>query len=325
MKGTTPLSRLTQSFRDRLRAVDRKLMDEPYAGESYDAVVISALAAQIARTHRPEGDREQINGVTSAAPTATARDLPAPGRRPATTSRTAGITLGLGGFTDAGEPSAGTYGILRFAPPTTSTTARRSTSRPATANQATEQRPPAPDAAAGTRRRCGSARCCRTPATWPPPGPPMFAGAQLARAGDQRGRWCARRRWRGSTATTAPTRPRPKATAQRLINERGRPGDHRRRRLVDLQGGPAHHPAPPAWSCSRPATRRPSSPRVADKGLYFRTAPPDDLQAAALTDIIMRDGVRRGGDRRPRRRVRTRPDGRGAEEPGRGRPRPPAT
>jgi ABC-type branched-subunit amino acid transport system substrate-binding protein len=30
-----------------------------------------------------------------------------------------------------------------------------------------------------------------------------------------------------------------------------------------------------------------------DHGLYFRTAPPDDLQAAALTDIIMRDGVRK--------------------------------
>jgi ABC-type branched-subunit amino acid transport system substrate-binding protein len=32
---------------------------------------------------------------------------------------------------------------------------------------------------------------------------------------------------------------------------------------------------------------------IADQGLYFRTAPPDNLQAAALTDIIMRDGVRR--------------------------------
>jgi ABC-type branched-subunit amino acid transport system substrate-binding protein len=30
-----------------------------------------------------------------------------------------------------------------------------------------------------------------------------------------------------------------------------------------------------------------------DQGLYFRTAPPDGLQATALTDIIMRDGVRR--------------------------------
>jgi ABC-type branched-subunit amino acid transport system substrate-binding protein len=30
-----------------------------------------------------------------------------------------------------------------------------------------------------------------------------------------------------------------------------------------------------------------------DRGLYFRTAPPDGLQASALADIIMRDGVRR--------------------------------
>jgi len=29
-----------------------------------------------------------------------------------------------------------------------------------------------------------------------------------------------------------------------------------------------------------------------DNGLYFRTAPPDGLQAAALTDIIVRDGTR---------------------------------
>jgi ABC-type branched-subunit amino acid transport system substrate-binding protein len=32
---------------------------------------------------------------------------------------------------------------------------------------------------------------------------------------------------------------------------------------------------------------------VDDKGLYFRTAPADGLQAKALTDIIMRDGARR--------------------------------
>jgi ABC-type branched-subunit amino acid transport system substrate-binding protein len=30
-----------------------------------------------------------------------------------------------------------------------------------------------------------------------------------------------------------------------------------------------------------------------DHGLYFRTAPPDGLQARALSDIIMRDGSRR--------------------------------
>jgi ABC-type branched-subunit amino acid transport system substrate-binding protein len=30
-----------------------------------------------------------------------------------------------------------------------------------------------------------------------------------------------------------------------------------------------------------------------DDGLYFRTAPPDGLQAAALADIIVRDGTRK--------------------------------
>ena len=33
--------------------------------------------------------------------------------------------------------------------------------------------------------------------------------------------------------------------------------------------------------------------QIDDKGLYFRTAPADGLQAAALTNLIMRDGVRK--------------------------------
>ena len=65
MKGTTPLSRLSQSFRDRLRSIDSQLKDEAYAGEAYDAVVISALAAQIALTTDPKAIAGQINGVTT--------------------------------------------------------------------------------------------------------------------------------------------------------------------------------------------------------------------------------------------------------------------
>src|SRR5436190_350078 len=65
MKGTTPLSRLSQSFRDRLRGVDSQLKDDSYSGESYDAVVISALAAQIARSTNPKAIAAQINGVTT--------------------------------------------------------------------------------------------------------------------------------------------------------------------------------------------------------------------------------------------------------------------
>ena len=50
MKGTTPLTPLSQSFRERVRAIDPTLVDDTYTGETYDAVVISALAAAIAGT-----------------------------------------------------------------------------------------------------------------------------------------------------------------------------------------------------------------------------------------------------------------------------------
>ncbi len=106
MKGTTPLTQLSQSFRDRLRTVDPELKDESYAGESYDAVVISALAAQIAKSTDPRAIAAQINGVTVGGQ---ACDSPAtclPLVKAGANIRYTGITLRLGGFTDAGEPSA---------------------------------------------------------------------------------------------------------------------------------------------------------------------------------------------------------------------------
>src|SRR5262245_16462484 len=115
MKGTMPLAQLPQSFRDRLRTIDGGLVDESYAGEAYDAVVISALAAQLAKTTNSRSIAAQINGVTTGGETcyfpATCLQLIKDGKDIAYK----GITLGLGGFTDAGEPSASTYGILRFA------------------------------------------------------------------------------------------------------------------------------------------------------------------------------------------------------------------
>ena len=45
MKGTTPLVELAEDFKDRLLAVDDSLVDFNYAAESYDAVMVIALAA----------------------------------------------------------------------------------------------------------------------------------------------------------------------------------------------------------------------------------------------------------------------------------------
>ena len=48
MSGTTPLTDLSGDFTDRLLAVDPDLQDYNYAGETYDAVILTALAAQAA-------------------------------------------------------------------------------------------------------------------------------------------------------------------------------------------------------------------------------------------------------------------------------------
>src|SRR5690349_5998011 len=53
MRGTTPLTPLSDDFKNRLRTVNPKLTDYLYAAESYDAVMVSVLAAQLAGTTTP--------------------------------------------------------------------------------------------------------------------------------------------------------------------------------------------------------------------------------------------------------------------------------
>ena len=64
MRGTTPLTDLSQDFRDRLLAIDPALQDFNYAGETYDAIVLSALAAQAAGTNDANVFKAYVNGLT---------------------------------------------------------------------------------------------------------------------------------------------------------------------------------------------------------------------------------------------------------------------
>ena len=64
MKGTTPLTELGPDFKDRLLEVDPELQDFNYAAETYDAVVITALAAQMAGTNDANVFKAYVNGVT---------------------------------------------------------------------------------------------------------------------------------------------------------------------------------------------------------------------------------------------------------------------
>lgn len=64
MRGTLPAAEITDEFRDRLLEVDPELIDFSYGPETYDAVIITALAAAIAGTDNPAEVAAQINGVT---------------------------------------------------------------------------------------------------------------------------------------------------------------------------------------------------------------------------------------------------------------------
>ena len=64
IKGTLPSAELTDDFRSRLLATDPSLVDFSYSAETYDAVVIMALAAIAADTDDPAAVAAQINGIT---------------------------------------------------------------------------------------------------------------------------------------------------------------------------------------------------------------------------------------------------------------------
>jgi branched-chain amino acid transport system substrate-binding protein len=64
IKGTLPSAELTDDFQNRLLGVDPNLVDFSYSAETYDAVVITALATIIADTDDPAAVAREMNGVT---------------------------------------------------------------------------------------------------------------------------------------------------------------------------------------------------------------------------------------------------------------------
>jgi branched-chain amino acid transport system substrate-binding protein len=64
IRGTLPAAEITQEFRDRLLETDPELIDFSYGPETYDAVIITALAATLAESDNPAVIATFINGVT---------------------------------------------------------------------------------------------------------------------------------------------------------------------------------------------------------------------------------------------------------------------
>jgi neutral amino acid transport system substrate-binding protein len=113
MKGTTPLSELDESFKDELLEVDPDLQDFNYAAETYDAIMVTALAVVAAGSDNPGDFKAEIAGITKGGEKcrgfAECRDL-----------LEAGTDIDYDGFSgpieldDVGDPAQASFAILQF-------------------------------------------------------------------------------------------------------------------------------------------------------------------------------------------------------------------
>jgi branched-chain amino acid transport system substrate-binding protein len=113
MKGTTPLTDLSTDFKSRIQAENSKLKDFNYAGESYDATVLVALATLEAKTDGGTAIAAHINDVTKDGTKCTSFKQCADLIKAGKDVDYDGITGPLE-FSDNGEPTVASYGILQF-------------------------------------------------------------------------------------------------------------------------------------------------------------------------------------------------------------------
>ena len=115
MRGTTPLTDLSDDFTERLLEVDPELVDFNYSGETYDAIVVSALAAEIAGSDAGTALASEIAGVTKDGTKCTTfsecRDLVQAGEDIDYDGIVGPIALD-----DNGDPTSASFAILEFQP-----------------------------------------------------------------------------------------------------------------------------------------------------------------------------------------------------------------
>ncbi|MGN9763874.1 ABC transporter substrate-binding protein [Micromonospora sp. SD12] len=293
MKGTTPLTPLPEDFKNRLRSLDPKLGDFLYSAEAYDAVVISAIAAQLAGTTDPAAIAKQIVGVTNGGQRC---ETPAECLTLARAGRDVeyrSVSLTRAGFTDAGEPSTASYGTLHF-------DGQR-------LNDGKTEFVGAGDESAASTKAPPKAKKQRGGRTDRSDGSPLVMGGLLPQTGD-----------------LALAYPPISAGTKLAIREINAAGGVLGEPVVWIDGDDGTNPAVAkatvashvarnvhviigagASGISRavlpdvvqagkvlfaPSNTDASLTELDDNGLYFRTAPPDSLQGRALADVILRDG-----------------------------------
>jgi Periplasmic binding protein len=288
MSGTTPLTELSSDFRQRLDATYPGLQDYNYAGETYDAIVITALAAQLAGTNDPNVFKDYVNGVTFGGETcidiAGCLEIVNNGGNPDYD----GITGPLA-FTEAGEPAVASFGILSFDEDNAIDESQTEFVLVGDeANAATDEGPaPAPPGSTGEQLVIGT--LLPLTGNYAFLGPPQVAGARLAvqeinAAGGVLGQEVGLVEGdSGDPSTDTATQ-----TVDRLLRNGvnaiiGAASSSVSLSVIDRITGAGVLQFSPANTSDQFTD-------YDDNGLYFRTAPPDTLQARALSDLIIKDG-----------------------------------
>lgn len=113
VRGTYPATQVAADFARRLTTQDPAIVDVVYGPETYDAVIVTALAALAAGTDQPDAIAREINEVTRGGTPCTSfqqcRDLLAAG-----TDINYNGPSGLLEFARPGEPTTATIAVLSF-------------------------------------------------------------------------------------------------------------------------------------------------------------------------------------------------------------------
>jgi len=289
MKGTTPLPPdLAQDFKDRLKTVPsgKDLTDYNYAAETYDAVIIIALATEAAKSDGIEHASKIVDVTTGGEKCAdftsckalldAGKDIDYDG------------VSGPGDMNGNGEPLAGNYGVLQFGADNRLDDSLTSNVAAASPDSAKVDLVPVEGTRAGDGQLSIGGLLPQT-GSLAFLGSPMFAGAELAiadlnaaggvlgkevkySAGDS-----------GDTSTDTASQ-----TSDRFLAEG-----------VDAIVGPASSGvaltvidkiSAAGVTFFSPANTSPKLSDYPDKGLYFRNAPPDTLQGVVIADLVVQDG-----------------------------------
>ncbi len=297
MTGTAPLLALPKSFEDRLRGVDPSLADYGYAAEAYDAVVLAALAAESARTTEPATVARYVVGASTSGSVCDTAAACLTLAKAGKDFAYRGVSMRRSGLSDTGEPSSASYGTLHFG--RDNTINANLTEYIGAGDESLASTAPAPPFAAYPTSGSGRKRppALKVGGLMPHTGrlayrsPPRFAAARLAvadvnAAGGVLGQPV---EWvdgdDGTDATVAA------ATVDRFVGLGVQV-------IIGASSSSVTKAVIPKITAAGRILISPSSTSdelsaVADNGLFFRTAPPDTLQARALADVIMRDGPHR--------------------------------